>query len=132
MVIPDKVLLFFIPLIVIERYLYSFTSVVGPFSWCCWLALVYYSLLPSLAKVEWVVEILNSFCARLGAWTKLTLLAFFLATLVGAVYGMIGMIVGRFKKRQQLPFGPFIAIGALLSYFYGDSIIDGICRFCDV
>ena len=55
---------------------------------------------------------------------KLTLVAFFLATLIGAIYGVIGMMIGRFKKRQQLPFGPFIAIGSLLSYFYGNSIME--------
>ncbi|WP_243297455.1 prepilin peptidase [Bacillus litorisediminis] len=51
------------------------------------------------------------------------LLTFFLATIIGAVIGMIGIFLGRIKKRQAIPFGPFIALGALLSLFYGEQIM---------
>ncbi len=46
-----------------------------------------------------------------------------LAAFLGAIYGVIGMLMGKYKKKQEIPFGPFIAMGALLSYFYGNEII---------
>ena len=124
MVIPDKVLLFFIPLIVIERIFIPLHPWWDPLVG----AVVGFSLLFLIALISkggmGGGDIKLFFVLGLALGLKLTLLAFFLATLVGAVYGVIGMIVGRFKKRQQIPFGPFIAIGALLSYFYGNSIIE--------
>jgi leader peptidase (prepilin peptidase)/N-methyltransferase len=64
------------------------------------------------------------FVIGLALGFQLTLLTFILATFLGALYGIVGIILGKFKKRKQIPFGPFIALGALLSYFYGNNIID--------
>lgn len=124
MVIPDKVLLFFVPLIVIERIFIPLHPWWDPLVG----AVAGFSLLFLIALLSrggmGGGDIKLFFVLGLVLGLKLTLLAFFLATLIGAIYGVIGMIVGRFKKRQQLPFGPFIAIGSLLSYFYGNSIIE--------
>lgn len=124
MVIPDKILLFFIPLIIIERIFIRLHPWWNPLVG----AVAGFGLLFLIALISkggmGGGDIKLFFVLGLALGLKLTLLAFFLATLVGAIYGVIGMIVGRFKKRQQIPFGPFIAIGTLLSYFYGNSIIE--------
>ncbi|TDQ37956.1 prepilin peptidase [Aureibacillus halotolerans] len=49
-----------------------------------------------------------------------TLLVLFLASLLGAVYGIIGRIAGRFERKQSIPFGPFISLGAVIVVLYGD------------
>ncbi|MER2060953.1 MAG: A24 family peptidase, partial [Niallia sp.] len=54
---------------------------------------------------------------------KLVLLAFFLASLFGAVIGIIGMLLKHFKKREPIPFGPYIVLGTLIAYFYGSNLI---------
>ncbi|MET3697382.1 type 4 prepilin peptidase 1 [Bacillus oleivorans] len=51
------------------------------------------------------------------------LLTFFMASIIGALVGIMGILLGRIKKRQAIPFGPFIALGALLSLFYGEQIM---------
>ncbi|NJL02111.1 MAG: prepilin peptidase [Spirulinaceae cyanobacterium RM2_2_10] len=64
--------------------------------------------------------------AMLGAWLGLRqlLLISFLACLFGALVG-IGVIALGWRSRQQpLPFGPFLALGALISVFWGEIIID--------
>ena len=33
------------------------------------------------------------------------------------------MLVNKVKKKQPIPFGPYIVIGALVSYFYGEQIL---------
>ena len=51
-------------------------------------------------------------------WKKV-ILTLFLASLVGAVYGLLTVR----KREAALPFGPFLAVGALISLFFGDKII---------
>lgn len=51
------------------------------------------------------------------------LLTFFIATIIGALVGIIGILLGKVKKKQAIPFGPFIAAGAILSLLYGEQII---------
>lgn len=55
---------------------------------------------------------------------KLVLLTFFLSTIFGTAGGLIGMAAGKVKKNKPIPFGPFIVIGALVSYFYGNDLIN--------
>ncbi|MFM7712759.1 MAG: prepilin peptidase, partial [Microcystis sp.] len=45
------------------------------------------------------------------------------ACAIGAVIGMTGIFMGKMGKRQAIPFGPFLALGALMSVFWSDKII---------
>lgn len=63
--------------------------------------------------------------ALMGAWLgwKLLLLSSFLACAIGAFVGGGAMAVGLLNRHQPLPFGPFLAIGAVLAMFFGEVII---------
>lgn len=52
----------------------------------------------------------------------LTLQSLFLASLFGTIVGGFLMLTGLVKRKQPIPFGPFIFLGALLSYLYGDHL----------
>ncbi|MEO2065429.1 MAG: A24 family peptidase, partial [Desulfurobacteriaceae bacterium] len=52
-------------------------------------------------------------------WEKV-LLTLFLASMVGALYGLLTLK----KKGAAIPFGPFISVGALISLFFGEKIIN--------
>lgn len=54
---------------------------------------------------------------------KLLLLTIFLASLVGFLIGVILLLSGRTNRGAYIPFGPYIAIGSLISYGWGNSII---------
>ncbi len=56
--------------------------------------------------------------ALLGAWLGLKGLgvAVGLAVLLGAVFGLLGRLSGKLAARQPFPFGPFLAVGGLLSW----------------
>lgn len=56
---------------------------------------------------------------------KLTLLTLFAAALLGTIIGATALWTGAMKREQPLPFGPFIALGALVCYFWGDAALDG-------
>jgi leader peptidase (prepilin peptidase)/N-methyltransferase len=59
--------------------------------------------------------------AMLGAWLgwQGLLLSSFLACVVGAIVGGGAMALHLISRRQPLPFGPFLAIGAVLTIFWG-------------
>lgn len=55
---------------------------------------------------------------------KLTLLSIFLGSLFGAVVGGI-LILARLKTRKDyIPFGPYLSLGALTAFFFGEKILD--------
>ncbi|WP_339251759.1 prepilin peptidase [Paenibacillus sp. FSL P2-0136] len=127
MLIPDKVLLFFTPLFLV--------------------------LVPCLAKVSLGAHLLGALCgggillllalfggmgvgdvklfALLGwiiGWPNV-ILAFLIACALGAGVGGILQWSGVIQRKQPVPFGPFLALGALLSFLFGPDIISAYLSF---
>lgn len=123
MIIPDKVLLFFAPLFIVERFFIPlhpwWNSLLG--------AAVGFGLLLVIAVISrggmggGDIKLFAVLGIVLG-W-KLILFAFFMSTLFGAVFGLIGMVLKKVERGKPMPFGPYIALGTLVSYFYGENII---------
>ncbi|RST59267.1 prepilin peptidase [Siminovitchia terrae] len=123
MLIPDKVLLIFSGLFLLVRLIEPldpwWDSLVG--------AAVGFGLLLSIAIVSkgamggGDIKLFAVLGFALG--TEVVLLSFFLATLIGAATGGIGMIFGSLQKGEAIPFGPFIAVGTLLAYFYHEEML---------
>lgn len=123
MVIPDKVLLFFTGLFLLERIFIPlepwWDSIAG--------AAVGFFILLLIAVVSkggmggGDIKLFALLGIVVGI--KIVLLSFFIATLYGALFGVIGLITGKLKRKNPIPFGPFIAAGTLTAYFYGDLIL---------
>lgn len=121
MLIPNKVLLFFLPLLLILVLLFP----EGPL----WQQLLGAALgggillllalfggmgvgdVKLFALLGWVIGFPN------------VVLAFLIACLLGSVVGGMLMLVGIIKRKQPIPFGPWLVVGALISYGYGSHII---------
>jgi leader peptidase (prepilin peptidase) / N-methyltransferase len=56
-------------------------------------------------------------------WQRL-LLTIFLATLSGAVVGILLLALGLKGRKDPVPFGPFLALGATLSLLWGGRLIE--------
>jgi leader peptidase (prepilin peptidase)/N-methyltransferase len=67
------------------------------------------------------VKLMGYFGAFLG-W-KCVLLTTFLSALIGSVTGISLLLAGKAHLGSRLPFGPFLCIGALLAFLYGEQII---------
>jgi leader peptidase (prepilin peptidase) / N-methyltransferase len=124
MIIPDKILIWIAGIFLLERIFIPLTpwwdSLLG--------AVTGFTLLLVIALVSkggmgfGDVKLYAVLGFVLGF--KLVLLSFFLSTLYGAVLGGLAMLFKIVKKRQPIPFGPFIAAGTLSAYFWGSEIID--------
>jgi leader peptidase (prepilin peptidase)/N-methyltransferase len=67
------------------------------------------------------VKLMGMVGAFLG-W-KGAFLTIFLGAIVGSVVGIALMLLKLHKRGQLIPFGPFLALGALVTAFYGPDII---------
>lgn len=121
MLIPNKVLLFFLPLFLV--------------------------LVPFMAEDPLWVHLLGALCGGgvllllalfggmgMGDVKLFTLLgwvlgwpnvivAFLVACALGAAVGGSLQLAGIVQKKQHMPFGPFLAIGTLVAFLYGPDII---------
>jgi leader peptidase (prepilin peptidase)/N-methyltransferase len=63
--------------------------------------------------------------AMMGAWLgwKYLLVAGFLACAVGAFVGGGAIALGLLNRRQPMPFGPFLALGAVLTVVWGKELL---------
>lgn len=68
--------------------------------------------------------------AMMGAWLgwKYLLLSGFIACMIGAFAGGGAIALGLLSRRQPMPFGPFLALGAGLTLFLGERILSTYLR----
>jgi len=52
-----------------------------------------------------------------------TILATLLAFFTGAIFSVIALVSKKVEAGMEIPFGPFIAIGAIISAIWGQAII---------
>jgi leader peptidase (prepilin peptidase) / N-methyltransferase len=124
MLIPDKILLFFAGFFLLERIFIPLSpwwdSLLG--------AAIGFTLLLVISMVSnggmggGDIKLYALLGFVLG--TKLVLMSLFIATLLGALIGMIGIGLGVVERKKPIPFGPFIATGTLIAYFYGNTIFN--------
>jgi len=64
--------------------------------------------------------------AMIGAFLgwKAVLLTILLSSLIGSVTGILMMVVKGKDFKYAIPFGPFLSLGAVISLFYGQNIIN--------
>jgi len=70
------------------------------------------------------------FLAMIGAFIgwKGVLFTLFSASIIGALSGVAVMVLFSRDSKYALPFGPFLAIGATVYFFYGGSLIEWYIR----
>ncbi|HEY9644391.1 MAG TPA: prepilin peptidase, partial [Coleofasciculaceae cyanobacterium] len=56
------------------------------------------------------------------------LLAGFMACAIGAFAGGGAIALGLISRRQPMPFGPFLAVGAVLAAFFGQTLLSAYLR----
>ncbi|WP_404453557.1 prepilin peptidase [Virgibacillus necropolis] len=129
MLIPNKVLLFFLPLFIVMRLVQPLdswlTSITGAIA-----GLGITAIIILLSKGGMGAGDMKLF-GVLGIVLGLNhiLLVFFLSTIIGAFVGSLLLLSKIIDRKQPIPFGPYIVVAAIIAYFYGDSIIDWYMQF---
>lgn len=129
MLIPDKVLLPFAAVLFVWRFFIPldpwWDSLLG--------AIIGFSLLFLIAIVSkggmGGGDIKLFFAIGLVVGTAGTLMTLFFASVIGAIVGIIQLRVMKKGRKTPVPFGPSIAAGALIVYFYGTGILDWYMNF---
>lgn len=124
MIIPDKVLLFFLPIFIGLRIIVPLDPWWSPIAG----AVVGFGLLYAIAVLSkggmGGGDIKLFFVIGIALGLQATLQTLFFAAFIGAIVGLAGMAFGVVQRGKPIPFGPFIAVGALLAYFYGKQIME--------
>ena len=66
---------------------------------------------------------LAAFTGAILGW-KSELVGFFIGIALGALVGVVLMVLGKKGRKSRIPFGPFLAAGALIALFWGQAILD--------
>ncbi|WP_042195597.1 prepilin peptidase [Paenibacillus camerounensis] len=123
MLIPNKVLLFFLPLLLVLVILFPegplWSQLLGGSAGG--LIILLLALLGGMgmgdvklfALLGWVIGFPN------------VILAFLIACTLGSLAGGTLILLGKVKRRQPIPFGPWLAAGSLIAFSYGSQLISG-------
>ncbi|TQR14831.1 prepilin peptidase [Psychrobacillus soli] len=124
MLIPDKILLFFlVPLIIVRIFSPLnpwWDSIVGAAMGFGVLFLI--AMLSKGGMGGGDIKLFFVIGVVLGV--NDTLLTLFLASVIGTVIGIITLKKAKKGRKTPIPFGPSIAIAAIVAYFYGNSLVD--------
>ena len=74
------------------------------------------------------------FLAALGAWVgwKMLPLIVLMASSVGLVVGIIGIILKRINQQEPIAFGPFIAMAGYIVFYFGENIAGCYLRLISI
>jgi leader peptidase (prepilin peptidase) / N-methyltransferase len=129
MIIPDKILIWFAGIFLLERIFIPLTpwwdSLLGAVTGFTLLLIIALVSKGGMGMGDVKLYALLGFV--LGF--KLVFLSFFFSTLFGAVIGGLALLFKIVKRKQPIPFGPFIAAGTLTAYYWGSDLIDLYLQF---
>ncbi|QKE73788.1 prepilin peptidase [Arthrobacter citreus] len=124
MMIPNRILLFFLFLFILERIFIPldswWSSVIGAVG--AFIVMLLISIISKGGMGGGDIKLFGVLGIILG-W-KLTLITFMLSCFLGSMFGILLIMKDRSKKRSPIPFGPFIAAGGIVSYFYSEKLLE--------
>jgi len=69
--------------------------------------------------------------AAIGAWGGWQILPFtvFVASFLGAIFGILWMIIQRKKDSQAIPFGPWLALAGFVAFIWRDDVVQFMTNY---
>ncbi|MFS1512763.1 prepilin peptidase [Chengkuizengella sp. SCS-71B] len=123
MIIPNKVLIFFLPFTILARFLFLSQSiwyyVIGFFVGGGILMLLAIISRGGMGMGD--VKLFAIYGLIIGF--EQIFLALFIASVIGSLVGITLILLKKIQKNQPISFGPYLALGTLITYGYGDEII---------
>lgn len=91
----------------------------GLFASCFFLSLV----LLTKGKGMGLGDVKLAFPLGLLLGYPLTVVALFLSFILGALVGILAIVLGKKKLKSRLPFGPFLIVGTILALVWGEQLL---------
>lgn len=124
MMIPNKLLLFFLPFFVIMRIVVPLDPWWSPILGAIiGFGIVFIVIIVSRGGMG-AGDMKLFFLLGIVLGIPKVLLTFLLACFIGAFVGIALIILKVVERRQPIPFGPYIVLAAIITYFFGDAILD--------
>ncbi len=129
MIIPNKLLLFFLPLFIFIRITYplepAYDAVLGSIGGLLLIAMIIF-----ISKGGMGLGDMKLF-AVIGIVLGLQgiLVSFFIAVCTGGIIGGYLLFSRKKTRKSAIPFGPFLVLGSIISYFYGDVLFNFYVSF---
>ncbi|MGV3488202.1 MAG: prepilin peptidase [Tuberibacillus sp.] len=120
--IPDKTLLFFTALFIALQIFSPYQSWLNGFLGASFVFIVLLAIAAASGGKMGGGDIKLFGVLGFVLGTKGVMLALSLSCIYGSLFGTLGLIFGKLKWGRPLPFAPYIALGALTSWFYGDEL----------
>ncbi|MFD1362254.1 prepilin peptidase [Lentibacillus salinarum] len=124
MLIPNRILLFFFPLFVIARIIRPldpwWSSITGMLAGVMIIAIIIVISRGGMGAGD--MKLFGLLGIVLGF--EKTLLTLFLSCVIGAIIGLILLLLEVIDRKQPVPFGPYIVIAAVIAYFQGDFLLN--------
>ncbi|CQR48014.1 Type 4 prepilin-like proteins leader peptide-processing enzyme [Paraliobacillus sp. PM-2] len=124
MVIPNKILLFFLPIFILIRFFSPlqpwWSSIVGAL---IGFFLIFFIILFSKGGMGAGDMKLFAILGVVLGYQGI-LLTFFIAVLLGSISSAILLLLKQVDRKTAIPFGPYICIAACITYFWGYDIIN--------
>lgn|SRR5699024_7179345 len=124
MLIPNKILLFFLPLFIIMRVIQPlepwWSPIAGALTGVLILAVIILVSRGGMGAGD--MKLFGLLGIVLGL--EKTFLTLFLSCAIGAVIGLGLLLFKVIDRKQPVPFGPYIVAAAVVTYFYSDSLIN--------
>ncbi|MFD2627895.1 prepilin peptidase [Oceanobacillus kapialis] len=124
MIIPNKVLLFFLPFFLIMRLIVPldpwWSGLAGAFAGIAIIMLVILISKGGMGAGD--MKLFGVLGIVLGL--QGTFLSFFLSCIIGAIIGLVLIGFRIIDRKQPVPFGPYIVVASLITYFFGEGLMD--------
>lgn len=102
-------------------YLDSFLGIVLGGGILYGVTLIYYLVMKTEGMGGGDIKLLAMIGAFLGS--KAVLVTIFVSAFIGSVAGLTIIVLKGKSRKYAIPYGPFLALGATISFFWGDSLI---------
>ncbi|GGJ96778.1 hypothetical protein GCM10007063_19030 [Lentibacillus kapialis] len=123
MLIPNKILGFFLPLFITMRVIQPlepwWSSIAGAFAGILILAVIILMSRGGMGAGD--MKLFGLLGIVLGL--EKVLLALFISCMIGAVVGIGLLLFKVIDRKQPVPFGPYIVVASVITYFFGDTLI---------
>lgn len=123
MLIPNRILLFFLPLLLLARVLHHdlplWQYALGALAGGGVLLLIHLASRGGMGLGDMK---LFAICGLVLGTVQIGT-ALLLACLAGTLIGGMLLLLGIVKRKQPIPFGPFLAFGTLAAYLFGDALL---------